>query len=549
MQGNIFPNPHLNAYHDFLTLLAEGDPLHSNEALLYAATNNPSNNPSFPITQQHPFINLNNDHQDIFDEISNNNNIPSSNINNNNITDLSTVVPGCFPQQQHNDLCTCFVCTYNHSFPHHVNATTAALTAAILRSNLHSSRIHNHLNNPYFNANPLGAAFCTNPNRMIPTTNAVNTNNNPSSFVMNNVNNLQVSSLVNNNNVNNNNSLLVATTLLEDVQPTSLSPTIEIGSTPVSSSNSSSNNNTSVATPSTLPAASTTATSNTEVKVETKATSKKQANTTVKTEEEVDECRNWKDILINNEILDESDIQVNIYLETRDSGPRSDPTIDSELYSSIKYEMRHEIKNLLFHDCDKANEQLFCRVQVVHPDNKNEVLKNGKTILGGAIESHVTKGTSNDNSATSMKIKFTDCSYHHGNCKFAFKVSYFLESDLDNPILIKESAAFKVLARKPSKNKTKNPPTKRKKKEQEAATKQQEQTQKTQAPKKLKITTVEDFKQTTNTLFEFIQNSSDEQTKKHLINFVASKMCVVDPSSIFHINSDDGTNDIFKALL
>ncbi|EFC45675.1 predicted protein [Naegleria gruberi] len=267
---------------------------------------------------------------------------------------------------------------------------------------------------------------------------------------------------------------------------------------------------------------------------------------------ECEENREWSNCHVNRDFLDSSNVQVNIYLETRDSGPRNDSIVESELYSSIKYEMRHEIKCLKFLNESDNDLQLFCRVQIIHPDNKNEVLKNGKTILGGVVESNVSKGNANENIAsTSMKIKFTDCSYHHGNCKFAFRVSYFIESDLDNPILIKESASFKVLARKPSKNKTKKQASKRKRKEEEAAEINTVTTTTTpqSSPQKVKISSFDDFKQVTTSVFDYIQTNTDEQKKRQMINYVITKLYSVDPNIMFSLPTDDGANDIFKGLL
>ncbi|KAG2377835.1 hypothetical protein C9374_008920 [Naegleria lovaniensis] len=264
-------------------------------------------------------------------------------------------------------------------------------------------------------------------------------------------------------------------------------------------------------------------------------------------EEHSQESRHWSTVYIHPQLALDS-TQVNIYLETRDSGPRLDSTVDSELYSSIKYEMRHEIKelNTVFNGEASDDLQLFCRIQIIHPDNKTEVLKNGKPILGGVIESNVSRSNS-DNSMTSMKIKFTDCSYHHGNCKFAFRVSYFIESDLDNPILIMESAPFKVLARKPSKNK--KPAQKRKKEEEEEATINAITVDSPPPSQKIKISNFEDFKQVTASVFDYIQSASDEQKKRQMINHVVTKLYSVDPNMMFSLPSDDGANDIFKGLL
>ena len=261
-------------------------------------------------------------------------------------------------------------------------------------------------------------------------------------------------------------------------------------------------------------------------------------------DDNIDESnRFWSTSQINEKVLDAKNVQVSIYLETRDSGPRTEPIVESELYSSIKYEMRHEIKNFPLLN-EFSEQQLFCRIQIIHPDNKTEVLKNGKTILTGVIESNVSRNVFEAVSTTNMKIKFTDCSYHHGNCSFAFRVSYFIESDLENPILVLESAAFKVLARKPSKNKKPQAPKRKRKEEEEPRVIVDSPQQKL-----AKISNFDDFKQVTNSVFDYIQSHTDEQKKRQMINLVITKLYSVDPNIVFSLPTDDGSHDIFKSLL
>ena len=51
-----------------------------------------------------------------------------------------------------------------------------------------------------------------------------------------------------------------------------------------------------------------------------------------------------------------------------------------------------------------------------------------------------------------LKVKFTDVSYHHKKHGFCFQISYFYPQET-NPILVKRSRSFQVLARKPKQDK------------------------------------------------------------------------------------------------
>jgi len=48
------------------------------------------------------------------------------------------------------------------------------------------------------------------------------------------------------------------------------------------------------------------------------------------------------------------------------------------------------------------------------------------------------------------KIQFTECSFHHSNRAFCWKISLFSPNDVNIPILTQISPSFKVFARKPS---------------------------------------------------------------------------------------------------
>uniref|UniRef100_A0A7S1KUB2 Uncharacterized protein n=1 Tax=Percolomonas cosmopolitus TaxID=63605 RepID=A0A7S1KUB2_9EUKA len=133
------------------------------------------------------------------------------------------------------------------------------------------------------------------------------------------------------------------------------------------------------------------------------------------------------------------------HIHTMVKNSKQDPSekIDEKLYSSLKYVLLHKVNPSYFVDENGDMGFILCRVQVVCPETGEEIKRNGEGILGGSIESSLRM-----DAVTSMKIQFTSCSSHHDKKQFAFRLQYFLNSNLKEPILVKQSTPFLVYARK-----------------------------------------------------------------------------------------------------
>src|SRR5690606_382584 len=115
--------------------------------------------------------------------------------------------------------------------------------------------------------------------------------------------------------------------------------------------------------------------------------------------------------------------------------------VPERMYSSLKYEIQltasgQFIKNVPF---------ILARIKVVDSKTFEVVKKNNKDVLKGVIESALTQ-SNNDKHVFNgtLKVQFVDISYHHEKREFCWEIHYFTPDDLQNPIIIKRSAAFRV---------------------------------------------------------------------------------------------------------
>lgn len=133
----------------------------------------------------------------------------------------------------------------------------------------------------------------------------------------------------------------------------------------------------------------------------------------------------------------------NIFTMVKNSKQDPSEKIDKKLYSSLKYVLLHKVNAPYFSDENGDLGFILCRVQVVCPDTGEEIKRDGEGILTGNIESSLRM-----DAVTHMKIQFTSCSSHHDKKQFAFRLLYYLNSNLKQPILVKQSTPFLVYARK-----------------------------------------------------------------------------------------------------
>jgi len=157
--------------------------------------------------------------------------------------------------------------------------------------------------------------------------------------------------------------------------------------------------------------------------------------------------RTWVTTFVSDEYKDS--LEVDITSKTRCENPMNEvPLI---MYSSLKYEIRQKAKGSL---CE-SEQFLHSKINVVDSVDYKDIKKDNGSILKGTVEAALTKPPQNEMNEFkgTLKAQFTDVSYHHKKKDFCWQISYFLPSNLDVPILIKRSAPFKVLARKPCQNK------------------------------------------------------------------------------------------------
>jgi hypothetical protein len=223
-------------------------------------------------------------------------------------------------------------------------------------------------------------------------------------------------------------------------------------------------------------------------------------------------------------------IEVQITSKTRCEEPSYE--VPEKMYSSLKYEIRQTATGSLISDIPF----LLGRITVVDASNLQEIVKDKRTVLKGTVETALTKPTANtkskrmDTSADDefrgvMKVQHTDCSYHHKKSDFCWQISYFVPSDLERPVLIKRSAAYKVYARKPNQGK----------KRKRADPKEEEEEEEEPTSPVATLQTVTDaigsFDDFSSRLDELVQCSKKlkPNEKRNALELVSTKLLQLDP--------------------
>ena len=251
-------------------------------------------------------------------------------------------------------------------------------------------------------------------------------------------------------------------------------------------------------------------------------------------EEDDDNCsdllsqtdRSWHVVHLNEKF--KNHLSVQITSKTRCEEPCE--FVPTKLYSSLKYEIRQcaKLNTLATEDLPF----LLGRISMVDSQTFEEIQQDNKSnpVLKGVTESALTKKPESKNSkktSTSvggieefngtLKVQSSTVSYHHKKINFCWQISYFTPSDLENPILIMRSAAFKVYARKPSQNKKKkrNP-------------QQQQQTETTTSSSSLTVSSFDEFANCVEELVAFSKKLKDEE-KKRSMELLSTKLLQLDP--------------------
>jgi len=168
-------------------------------------------------------------------------------------------------------------------------------------------------------------------------------------------------------------------------------------------------------------------------------------------EGKIDMSRVWLDVFNNDKIIKREELK-NVIVRSKTRRDKPLEAVPERMYSSLKYEIQltasgQFIKNVPF---------ILARIKVVDSKTFEVVKKNNKDVLKGVIESALTQ-SNNDKHVFNgtLKVQFVDISYHHEKREFCWEIHYFTPDDLQNPIIIKRSAAFRVYARKPNQKKPK----------------------------------------------------------------------------------------------
>jgi hypothetical protein len=232
----------------------------------------------------------------------------------------------------------------------------------------------------------------------------------------------------------------------------------------------------------------------------------------------------WKTISINKSIM-QDDGEMSLFLETRTNKNGSEK-MDTDLFSSISYELRLKAEGAFTNNTPF----LLSRLQVVDPSTGEEIRKNNKTILSGACESTLSPhNKENRVFETVIKFKFTDVSYHHDRRPFALRVSLFLNSNTDEPAVVKQSEPIMVFARKKQNvPATKKSGTKRKIEEEAAPVKSRKTSEVMNRPHPEK--SEEDFNEFALKLEALFAQVAQmcPQDKSNAINRILQKMYEVD---------------------
>ncbi|KAL9649599.1 hypothetical protein ABK040_003276 [Willaertia magna] len=260
---------------------------------------------------------------------------------------------------------------------------------------------------------------------------------------------------------------------------------------------------------------------------------KKKATNTTKEEDQESVCsdedstscnsnedRTWQTVYVDDRFKEV--LNISITSKTRCEEPSTE--VPSKMYSSLKYEIR-QIAALNKNSINEDLPFFLGRISMVDSQKFEEIQQDNKNnpVLKGVIESALTKkpeskskskNTTSDSSVEEyngvLKVQSSTVSYHHKKINFCWQISYFIPSDLENAILVKRSAPFKVYARKPSQNK---------KRKRNTTTEQE------------RVSTLTNFDDFANSVEELVLYSKKlkETEKKKSLELLSTKLIELDP--------------------
>jgi hypothetical protein len=233
----------------------------------------------------------------------------------------------------------------------------------------------------------------------------------------------------------------------------------------------------------------------------------------------LDPTRVWSEVFRNDAIV--GDGNMSIKMKTRRDQPSE--LLPDRLYCSLKYEFQLQadgdfVKDLPF---------VMARISVVDEDKFKLIKKNNKTVVKGDVESALTHPPNSAKSTIkgNLKVQFDSIiSYHHDKREVCLQISFFLNNQLEEPILTMRSVPVKIFARKPNKKKHKKsevnkaPSTAKRKRDPAPET-----PNKVMKVAENKTSTFDEFVTRLDELVEFNRNLS-EADRKRAMSMMFSKM-------------------------
>lgn len=160
--------------------------------------------------------------------------------------------------------------------------------------------------------------------------------------------------------------------------------------------------------------------------------------------------RVWKLVSKHKKLKEIKDINLTVNSKTRRE--QWSNFLPDRMYSSLKYEIKltatgKELMSMPF---------LLAKIVVMDAKTNQIKKKGGKDVLKLTTEGALTLSSDGTNLKCLLKVQFIPgLSYHQEKKEYIFQIHYFERQDIKNPILIKQSAPFRIYARKPNSTKTK----------------------------------------------------------------------------------------------
>eukprot|EP01080_Neovahlkampfia_damariscottae_P008697 gene8697-644_t len=144
--------------------------------------------------------------------------------------------------------------------------------------------------------------------------------------------------------------------------------------------------------------------------------------------------RDWKIKYRNEEVIG---LMANLRILLKSRNDQAMEFIPERLYSSLKYEMVHEMESV-------ETPILLVKIQIIDPKTQEEIMINDNSILLGNPEGVLTKVDGKH--FLKNKVHFSDVPPQKR--EYSMRVCYYLPSDLMQPVLVVHSPNFKIFTRR-----------------------------------------------------------------------------------------------------